>query len=212
MVLVTEAERLRGHARALMHRAMQHIAATGTVAGLDATPAGLPLYRSLGFEDGATLMRMGRLLPSPSRGGAGGGVRLTSAADLPRICSYDMEAFGADRALVLHDLHARRPEAAFFAHAGGRTSGFVLARPGRLASQIGPLVADDDETADRLLRAALAALSGPVIVDVFTHRQAVCELLGNLGFTAQRPFTRMLTGASPLPETRTVLSAGPELG
>jgi GNAT superfamily N-acetyltransferase len=48
MVLVTADERRRGHGRDLMRRAMEQIAASGAVAGLDATPAGLELYRSLG--------------------------------------------------------------------------------------------------------------------------------------------------------------------
>jgi GNAT superfamily N-acetyltransferase len=216
MVLVTGAERRRGHGRDLMRRSIGHIEAAGAVAGLDATPAGRELYRSLGFQEAATLMRMGRdVPPSPSGGGAGGGalgIRHAGADDLARLCRYDAQAFGADRAAILRDLYQRRPESAFLAQSDGRLTGFVLARPGRLATQIGPLVADDDQTAGRLLGAAIASLSGPVIVDVFTGHRTVRRLLAEVGFTEQRPFTRMLNGAADLPSDRTVLSAGPELG
>jgi GNAT superfamily N-acetyltransferase len=212
MVLVTGAERRRGHARHLMHRSLEHIEAAGAVAGLDATPAGLDLYRGLGFEDTGSLMRMGCPLPSPSGGAAGGGVHRASTADLTRICDYDAEAFGADRSTVLHDLLGRSPGNAFLAESAGQLTGFALARPGRLATQIGPLVADDEDTAERLLHAALGALSGPAIVDVFTHHRPMCALLARLGFTEQRPFTRMLNGPAHLPRDRTILSAGPELG
>jgi GNAT superfamily N-acetyltransferase len=230
MVLVTGAERRRGHARHLMGLALDHIATTGAVAGLDATPAGHGLYRSLGFEDAGMLMRMERTLPSPSlilrrpegpsrrRGGvggggtAGGGVRRAGPDDLKQLCDYDAEAFGAERARVLHNLLNRSPGNAFLTESAGQITGFALARPGRLATQIGPLVADDEDTAERLLHAALAALSGPAIVDAFTHHRPMCALLASLGFTEQRPFTRMLNGPAPLPQDRTFLSAGPELG
>ena len=212
MVLVTADERRRGHGRDLMRRAIEHIAASGAVAGLDATPAGLGLYRTLGFADTDSLMRMGCLLPSRSGGGVGGGVRPANAADLTRMIDYDAQAFGADRSSVLRDLHDRCPGAAFLTESGGKLTGFILARPGRVATQIGPLVADDPETAEHLLSAATAALSGPVMVDVFTRHRAMSARLARLGFTEQRPFTRMLNGTAPLPRDRTILSAGPELG
>jgi GNAT superfamily N-acetyltransferase len=219
MVLVTGAERRRGHGRDLMRRALDHIAAAGAVAGLDATPAGLGLYRTLGFEDTSSLMRMICTLPSPlilslskDGGGAGGGARRANTSDLTRICDYDAQAFGADRSSILRDLQNRCPDAAFIAETGGKLTGFTLARPGRIATQIGPLVADEQETAEHLLNAALASLSGPVIVDVFTHHRAMSALLARHGFTEQRPFTRMLNGPARLPRDRAILSAGPELG
>ncbi|HUE44674.1 MAG TPA: GNAT family N-acetyltransferase [Aestuariivirgaceae bacterium] len=212
MVLVTAGERRRGHARDLMRRALDHVAASGATAGLDATPAGLDLYRTLGFEDTDALMRMGCTLPSPPGQGAGGGVRRATTADLTRIIDYDAQAFGADRSAVLRDLQTRCPDAAFLAESRGKPTGLILARPGRVATQIGPLVADDPETAEHLLTAATTALSGPVIVDVFPHHNAMRTLLAHLGFTEQRPFTRMLNGALRLPNDRTGLSAGPELG
>jgi len=213
MVLVAAPERRRGHGRDLMRRTIEHIEAAGAVAGLDATPAGRDLYRSLGFEAVGSLMRMGcSALPSPSGGGAGGGVRRATAEDLPHICSYDAQAFGGDRASILRDIYRRRRESAFLAESGGRLSGFALARPGRLATQLGPLVADDANIAERLLRTTLASLSGPVIADVFTGQRGVSDLLARLGFAEQRPFTRMLNGPAHLPHDRTVLSAGPELG
>jgi GNAT superfamily N-acetyltransferase len=215
MVLVTGAERRRGHARHLMGLALDHIATTGAVAGLDATPAGHGLYRSLGFEDAGSLIRMGCTLPSPLWGGAGGGagtIRRATGEDLPHICSYDAGAFGAERASVLLNLFNRSPDNAFLTDRAGQLTGFALARPGRLATHIGPLVADDEDTAERLLHAALGALSGPAIVDAFTHHRTMCALLARLGFTDQRPFIRMLQGAARLPQDRTFLSAGPELG
>jgi GNAT superfamily N-acetyltransferase len=212
MVLVTADERRRGHGRDLMRRAMEQIAASGAVAGLDPTPAGLELYRSLGFEDTDSLMRLGCTLASHSGGGAGGGVRRATTADLTRICDYDAQAFGADRTASLRDLHNRCPNAAFLAESGGRLTGFILARPGRIATQIGPLVADDRQTAEHLMTAATASLAGPVIVDVFTRYNAMRTLLARIGFTGQRPFTRMLNGCVPLPRDRAILSAGPELG
>jgi hypothetical protein len=155
---------------------------------------------------------MGCTLPSPSGQEAGGGARPATTADLTRIIDYDAHAFGAERSAVLRDLHTRCPNAAFLAESRGNPTGFILARPGRIATQIGPLVADDPETAEHLLTAATTSLSGPVIVDAFTRHNAMRTLLARLGFTEQRPFTRMLNGTAHLPGDRTILSAGPELG
>ena len=98
---------------------------------------------------------------------------------------------------------------------GGRLRGYVLGRDGREALQIGPLLADAPDVAQRLLHDALQPLAGEVVyVDPLDSQAAALAWLQQQGFVFQRPFTRMVHGtdAAPGDPTTIVLAAGPELG
>jgi putative nucleotidyltransferase with HDIG domain len=66
------------------------------------------------------------------------------------VRELDRQAFGADRSFLLENLLSRAPRHAFLLQHDGRLAGFVLARPGRVALQIGPLVAADADAAASL--------------------------------------------------------------
>jgi hypothetical protein len=61
----------------------------------------------------------------------------------------DAEAFGAERALVLRTLAARDPELCFAVRGAGGVAGFMMAREGANAVQIGPWMARDAGIAER---------------------------------------------------------------
>ena len=216
MVLVTASERRKGLASRLMSACMQWLADRGAIAGLDATPAGREVYRQLGFCDVYPITRLQR----PVEMGLAGGqidatnIHLIEAADLDRIAAFDRESFGENRQALLAEWRRRVPSAALLARGGDEIEGCVFARDGRVATQIGPLIARDAATAISLLRACLGRLSGPVFIDVPDRHRAVRDYLEAHGFSVQRTFTRMLLGrAEPLdrPE-RIVALAGPEFG
>jgi hypothetical protein len=94
-----------------------------------------------------------------------------------------------------------------------RTS-FVLARPGRIATQVGPLVATNEDVADTLLDAALGCVSGPVILDLIDGRDILIRHLQQRGFSVQRPFLRMaLNRRAPFGNPANLfVVAGPEFG
>jgi hypothetical protein len=142
-----------------------------------------------------------------------GAVRPAKAADLAAIAAYDARTFGLNRAHILRALHARAPDVAHVAEAGGIVRGFVLGRDGRQATQIGPLMADAAETAIDLARAALDRVAGPVYIDSLDGQRAFNDYLVARGFAIQRGFTRMLVGRSePFDDpTRAFAIAGPEL-
>lgn len=211
MVLVTEVWRRRGIAGFLMGRSIDALLEARLVPGLDATPAGRSVYGPLGFRDiyGITRFRADR---RESRDGLSRPmVRPMSSADLPTITALDRPIFGADRSGLLSSLPPRAPDLAWVAEAG---DGFCLGRNGRVAWQLGPVVASDAETAIALMRAALESLSGPVMIDVPDHHEAVAEWLRASGFVAERPYTRMLLDHDrPLDDPARVFAiAGPELG
>jgi Acetyltransferase (GNAT) domain len=91
----------------------------------------------------------------------------------------------------------------------------VLAREGREALQVGPLVARDEETARRLLGAALARARPLVYVDISDHAGPLQAWALAQGFAVQRPFTRMAHGPggyAPGDASLVFCPAGPELG
>ena len=215
MVLVTASQRRQGLATRLMQCAMDLLRKRRLIAGLDGTPTGREVYRLLGFRDVYPLTRMqaerSRYVMDPS---TGSGVRSLPTRSLQEIASYDAFAFGANRLSLLENLYHRQPAMAHVAVRDDRIVGYVLGREGRLATEIGPLVADDPATATALANAALTVCSGPIFLDLPDHHQGLKDWLRRCGFEEQRGFYRMLHGrGTPLdnPE-RIFLIAGPELG
>lgn len=217
MVLVTAAHRRRGLARGLLRHCIALLRTRRLVPVLDATPAGRAVYLGLGFEDSWTMRRL--VLPqslgaSVSADSDGVSVRPLDAADWRAAIPYDGMAFGAERGALLRRLAERLPPAALMAERHGRIAGLLLARNGRVMSQLGPLVAEDDAVARSLLRQALAAVKAPLAIDLADRHVRLGEWLRRLGFVAERPLTRMVYrgGAAFGDPARLFAIAGPELG
>jgi GNAT superfamily N-acetyltransferase len=238
MLLVDPAFRRQGIGTGLMQAAVDSLSGWPTI-GLDATPAGRPLYERLGFRGEFGLVRMavdclppgclppGGLPPGclppgglPSLQGSPPGVRPVEDDDWHAIGELDRAALGADRLPLLRALKKRAPEAAWLSTRQGRVTGFCLGRHGSRFQQLGPVVARTSDEALALCRAGLAPWQGqPVIVDapgrLGPGQDAFLGGLRGLGFAVQRPLTRMARGA-PLarPESagRTFAICGPEYG
>ena len=145
---------------------------------------------------------------------AGVTVRAITDADWPALTAYDAVAFGAERSAVLAGLRGRLPAAELIASRNGRIAGFLLGRDGGLASQVGPLIADDDTVACALAARALDRLDGPVFVDLADGKSELRSFLDGCGFAVARPFTRMAYRSSARFDdaARTFAVAGPEFG
>jgi GNAT superfamily N-acetyltransferase len=216
MVLVTESFRRRGIAKRLLQRAVDELVGGGYVPLLDATPAGREVYRHLGFEDCWGMQRL-----ACSAGASpvavreeGIDVRPHVPDDRTRVLEFDRAVFGADRSGILRDLAGRVPHAALIAERTGHFCGASFARDGRVATQIGPVIAADEETALALIAAALAKVSGPVFIDVPDRHARIAEWLCGIGFAPQRSLTRMAHGRNRAFDDleRLFAIAGPELG
>lgn len=205
MVLVAPEWRHQGLATQLMGHCIAHLRALGATPVLDATPAGQPAYARLGFQAGFALARWEGTLPSapPAPG--------TGLADAITIARLDGLANGCDRGVMLVDFLRRAGTRAWVAPPG---NAFVLAREGLRATQVGPLVAPDPASALSLLQRALAALRGPVFLDVPERWTALTAWLQDHGFARQRSFARMALGAAPIASVndRLFVLAGPEFG
>jgi ribosomal protein S18 acetylase RimI-like enzyme len=220
MVLVTAAQRRRGLARWLLRDCIERLTSRQLVPVLDATPAGRNVYSGLGFHDAWNMRRLvglvGRATQAPQAGPTAEGVtvRRLDPADWPQIIAYDTAIFGADRGALLRRLAGRLPQAALIAERQGRLAGFLLGREGRVMNQLGPLAAETDQVARALLAPAFAAVALPLAVDVPDRHAGLGGWLLTLGFTAERPLTRMVYGTSAAFDdlTRLFAIAGPELG
>jgi hypothetical protein len=157
--------------------------------GLDATPAGHGIYAQRGFVQSSGLVRM-RAAPAASDDPPAGVTRLVSS-DLDAVLARDRGVFGADRGAVLRWAHASAPDLAWATPGGA----YCFGRHGDHSDHVGPIGAEDRESALALVRACLSLpRRRPLILDARVE-PGWQGALGELGFREQRPFTRMHLGA-----------------
>ncbi|HZR66733.1 MAG TPA: GNAT family N-acetyltransferase [Terriglobales bacterium] len=193
MVLTHPEFRGRGFAK----RLFEHVLQRADVAGictlkLDATDHGKPLYEKYGFRSEQTVERWGGKL---SEVGVTGCERFTKHGEL------DMEAFGADRSELLRMLAVR-------GNCISSDAGFLMTRPGTIASYLGPCAARDQESAMDLFHVVLQRGVGDIVGsggltdtqtrewywDLLPKNESAVELALKLGFTPRRKLTRMFRG------------------
>jgi GNAT superfamily N-acetyltransferase len=217
MVLVTKERRRGGLGTGLLKRCIDEVLSAGAVAGLDATEQGRPIYLPLGFHDLYRISRWHFDQPKDAtiRPPAGVILRLVRPADLPRLALYDRPLTGMERPAILAHLALRQPGRAWIAEdAAGRISGFVLGREGRVATSLGPVVADSEAIALALVSTAAASAPGPFIIDVPEDHRALAAWLEAQGAISPRGYMRMTLGeAKGLDDPSHLFAlAGPELG
>jgi GNAT superfamily N-acetyltransferase len=214
MVLVGLAHRRQGLATRLLQEAIADLRHRGLVPVLDATPAGRAVYRQLGFVDGVAITRWRRTASSSEPLAARVSVTPLAEGDWDAIAALDAQAFGADRLPLLRALAARSRGFACVARDGDRLAGYLLGRDGRLATQLGPIVAADAATGRALFAHALERIDTPLLVDALDRAAGFTDLLPAAGFAVERGYTRMALGAqASFGEAPGVLAiAGPELG
>ena len=200
MVLVHPEHRRLGLGTRLLKRAISRLQECGVrCIKLDATPMGKKVYVPLGFVDEYELSRYETIAASASAGQPGdvvpfARVSFTAAARL------DAAGFGAERIEVLRSLGSRDPGLCFAVGAGDEVQGFVIARHGANAVQVGPWVARDAAVAERLLLALLGRIGGrKVFVDVVEPNAPANAIMRRHGFTVQRTLTRMFLGENAHP-------------
>lgn len=201
MVLVHPDARRLGLGSALLRRAIDYLQRRGVACvKLDATPMGRKVYVPLGFKDEYELSRYEGVAPRTEEATAAG-VQFLTEGDLAAVVAFDAAAFGAERRAVIRSMSRRNLEYCFVARDDrGAVSGYLIARDGLNAVQLGPWIARDAVVADKLWRAFLRRVRGKrVFVDVPHPNAPACALVEAHGFKVQRGFVRMFLGENRHP-------------
>ena len=138
-----------------------------------------------------------------------------TAADFQRLALYDQPLSGMERPTILAHLATRQPGRAWLAETpSGKVAGFVLGREGRVATSIGPVMADAEDIALSLMARAAISTPPPFIIDVPEMHKRVRRWLQRQGAVTPRAYVRMTLGeAKGLNDPSYLFAlAGPELG
>jgi GNAT superfamily N-acetyltransferase len=211
MVLVDAAVRGRGVGRALLDHALRFLDDAGvSTVRLDATPLGQPLYEKLGFT---AQYRVARYEGVPCGGPSVPDVVPIGDDDLDAVLQLDWAVTGAGRGKLLRRLLEEHGEAGRCVHGRGIVGGFLLARPGARAVQVGPCVASA-AAGPVLLGDACNRYGGRrVFADIPVDNAAAAGLAEAEGLTLQRLLVRMCRGRDVLERVPELwASSGPEMG
>lgn len=205
MILVAPELRGQGLGREVFKQCLRTVRAAGRMALLDATPAGEKLYTQFDF---APLWRLSRWQRA-SNGIATQVGATEPSANVDSLAALDTLALGLRRDRMLAQIAARQGSRIV-----RRAGACCLVRAGRLAQQIGPLLARDEADAAALLSEVAAATSHALFIDVPDDRPLMHRQLEASGFARARTFTRMALGG-PMPRSQYPFIhaiAGPEYG
>ncbi len=193
MVLVLPEYRRDGYATRLLQQAKNAIRDTGSIAQLDATPAGYAVYRRHGFIDGWTFTRWQRPAATASA------PRRTTDLPLPGVEIRRLPpGLARDRDRRSQGFRRRSAGAVAIAAVARTGAGprrgarfaadrVLFGRDGRNAMQVGPLVFEDPAVGRVLLERAVAASSGEVYADAPDVQRPIVDALKSLGFVGRRP-------------------------
>jgi predicted N-acetyltransferase YhbS len=192
LMAVDPALQRRGIARHLLAHALDAIEARGcSIALLDATDKGAPLYAQFGFVEDGRARVFGRA-DTASLEAAPPALAVEPAVRLDEIVDLDARAFGASREKLLAALWKEHRARCLVARGSdGKLSGYLVARD----PVLGPWVAANPEAAEALLAAALRwpfAHAPHIMVPRLSA--AAAELARRYGFVERRTLRHMRRG------------------
>ena len=193
--IVRPAWRGRGHGLALWQAGMRSL--SGRLVALDGVIAQQRNYRRSRFalaykniRHQGTAMAAGS--PDPQ-------ILPISQIPFEQVARYDAALFPDDRRRFLSAWLGLPDSIGLGLMQGDRLAGYGVIRPCRQGFKVGPLLADDEGVAGRLLRALIAAVPSGALVQFDTpavNAQAIA-LARSLGMSPVFETARMYTGAAP---------------
>lgn len=211
MVLVETETRGKGIGTALLKHALGYLYTCKVkTVRLDATHLGQPIYEKLGFKPEYELARFEGIAPSGETKPA---VTKATPEIFADVIEFDRRMTGENRAKMLGALFKEFPESARVLMHGDKIEGFVTARSGRNAIQIGPCTASIN-AGSALLSDALSRCAGDaVFADIPTGNVHAVKIAEASGLEIQRRFLRMYRGERVKDNVNAIwASSGPEKG
>ncbi|MGX7872467.1 GNAT family N-acetyltransferase [Mesorhizobium sp. ORM6] len=183
----------KGHGKAVWTAGMARLA--GRTIGLDGVEEQRANYESKGFRPiYETIRYSGRPAALPTGAGR---PRMVTRQLMPDIIRYDALCFPAPRRSFLRQW-LRPPHHALAATTSRGMAGYAVARPCRSGFKVGPLFADDMQTALELLGdMASACEGGELNIDVPATQVDFIATLEAAGFSRTFSTTRMYKGPPP---------------
>lgn len=157
LVIVSDQYQGHGIGRRLMDLALESVGPRTAL--LNATVAGAPLYRKMGFvEFGHIQQRQATVGTLPATGVG----RPLSAADHPRLSALASAATGLNRSAVMQAVCADIEQAVGL-DVDGQLQAFAVLRPFGRGRCIGPVIAQNAEQAQQLIQQLLAQVPGAFV-------------------------------------------------
>jgi GNAT superfamily N-acetyltransferase len=181
MMLVDPDYRRRGIASELIRRSVKYLRDNNVASiKLDATPAGEPVYRRLGFLPEWEFERW-------ERPGPGSPIIDSTNQDAFDPPAIDGAVFGANRSEWLKLL-------ANGSQVIARGNAFGMLRAGSRAAYLGPVMAEEPADAGEIIQELIGSMAGCVYWDVPGPNSHAVKLARELGFRPIRKLLRMWTG------------------
>jgi hypothetical protein len=183
----------RGFGKRVWTAAMARLGARNV--GLDGVLDQVPNYEKSGFRFSHYHVRHGGTLTGKSSPGL---VRL-DAVPFAEVLAYDRACFPAPREAFLREWVALPESVALGLVRGGMLAGFGCARKAVEGFKVGPLFADDADTAKALLLGLAKEVGGPVVIDVpdAAFHPSAEQLVQRHGLTEVFRCARMYTAGRP---------------
>ncbi len=215
MVMVDRNYRGQGVSKLLLADLMKKLEQCKSIK-LDATPAGLPVYKKMGFVNEYSICRFtNSSLKNFSTGKYEISPEPVQTKDIPEIVKFDKFIFGVERTSLINFLIENYPDKAWLLKRNNQIAGYALGRDGTRFNQIGPVSALTTNDAKILIAEALKNLSDkPVVMDIIEDKKNLSDWLNSIGFINKRPFVRMYYKDNPYPGILNIqyLICGPEFG
>jgi ribosomal protein S18 acetylase RimI-like enzyme len=215
MVLVDKSLRGRGAGKMLLENIINRLKHVESVK-LDATPAGEPLYRKLGFIEEHKIFRMtADYLNYSSEMVHSEEPDKIDKDNLSEVTKLDGKIFGAGRHYLLMNLLSENPGRAFYFEKDNSPESYIFGRAGSRFNYIGPVCALTQESARNLILKALKSLNDHnIAIDILADKVGMISWLESIGFVKQRHFIRMYLKTNPYPGIvkNQYLISGPEFG
>lgn len=195
LYIVREGYRGKGYGLRLWEHAVRYLG--GMVSGLDGVPAQIENYGRDGFVYAYRQMRF-------RTDGAGMSAdnliaEATPASMLEQIAEYDTSVFGFQRTAFLNKWLQMPQAAVFHTRLGSKVTGYAVVRKCGSGYKIGPLFADDADTAEALLlRCCTSQGQGPYFFDVSDVNKPALALAEKYEMTMEFETARMYKNGKPV--------------
>ncbi|MFB7319698.1 GNAT family N-acetyltransferase [Bacillus safensis] len=184
-VIVSETHRGLGLARKMIDTLLRRSDQSVPVV-LTATVQGQPVYEKIGFQTAGYIHTYKAQTTNPSAFRVSGGIHLSPAdeADLPSIEALDEKGAGTNRSSFIRKRMERASFRLSAKNEHHETTGFAFGIETPANLMIGPLTANDEQTALSLIQSLISSYSGAIRIDMQEETaERLHETLVEAGFT-----------------------------